>query len=367
MGEITESNYQKIKTLFEQGEFKNVINLSRSLGAEASKNVSIVKLELVSLLSIGRERQALRLFKKYKLRLDFGKEFKSLFKRFVRRDSLSHQVDQVIKSNREILGVYFSKKSPSWYVSKISTYQNIILISNSSAFSLSDDEKLLLRSLPKSLFVYLNIGNPSIADIRDQIYGPDAAELLIGGHHHVVDSASNLIFVPYKKSHFLGCLVRVNSRFQRLWYESLKIKADEANLGINFSELEEALLIDSLYPLSTFRDSNNGFRKRIPSIGWMATTFLDAVIESRCDAESRLWLAGFSLTPTYIFHVAGNLQQHDFSFEKKALDRRFSQKKVSLLGSVSCESREMNAEQHLYEYGFRGQQLSQYLRLKGLI
>ena len=84
MGEITESNYQKIKTLFEQGEFKNVINLSHSLGAEASKNVSIVKLELVSLLSIGRERQALRLFKKYKLRLNFGKEFESLFKRFVR-------------------------------------------------------------------------------------------------------------------------------------------------------------------------------------------------------------------------------------------------------------------------------------------
>ena len=145
------------------------------------------------------------------------------------------------------------------------------------------------------------------------------------------------------------------------------MKAAEANPRINISELEEALLIDSLYPLSTFRDSNQILRKRIPSIGWMALTLLDAVVESCCDPTSRLWLAGFSLTPTYIFHVAGNLQQHDFSFEKKALERRFSQQKITSLGSTSKGFKEMNAQQHLNKYGFRGQQLSKYLRNKGII
>ena len=215
--------------------------------------------------------------------------------------------------------------------------------------------------------MFILILNPSISDIRDQIYGPDAAELLIGGHHHVVDSASKLIFSPYEKSHFLGCLVRVNNRFQCLWHKSLKLKAAEANPRINISELEEALLIDSLYPLSTFRDSNQMLRKRIPSIGWMATTLLDAVVESCCDPMSRLWLAGFSLTPTYIFHVAGNLQQHDFSFEKKVLDRRYSQQNIISLGSTSKGLAEMNAQQHLNKYGFQGQQLSKYLRKKEII
>ena len=241
-------------------------------------------------------------------------------------------------------------------------FQNIVVISNSSNLSFSGKEKSLLRGLSNPLFVYLNIGNPSVADIRDEIYGSDVAELLIGGHHHVVDSDSRLIFSPHKKSFFLGCLVRVNNRFQRLWHDSLALKTAEANPGINVFELDEALLIDSLYPLSTYYDSSKVLRKRIPSIGWIATTLLDAIIESKSDATSRLWMAGFSLTPAYIFHVAGNLQQHDFSFEKKALDCRLSQKKISSLGSISLESIEMNAQQHLKKYGFQGQQLSKHMR-----
>ena len=151
-------------------------------------------------------------------------------------------------------------------------------------------------------------------------------------------------------------MARVNNRFQCLWYDDLRIRAAEANSGISITELEEALLIDSLYPLSTYRDTDKVLRKRIPSIGWMATTFLDAVIQSRCDAKSRLWLAGFSLTPSYIFNVAGNLQQHDFSFEKQALDCRLSLGRVSSIGSLSRDSREMTAEQHLHHYGVEGQQ-----------
>ena len=329
--------------------------------------VAEAKLELVSLLSEGRERKALSLLKKYGTRLDFDKDFIEIFKRYVHREKLSSQVDQVIHSSREVLEVYFAKKRASWYVDKISEYKNIIVISNSSTLSFSAKEKSLLRSLQKPLFVYLNIGNPSVASVRRQIYGSEVAELLIGGHHHVVDSESRLIFSPYAKSSFLGCLVRVNNRFQRLWYDGLAARAAKANPGINISELNESLLIDSLYPLSTYRDANRVLRKRIPSIGWIVIALLDAVLKSRCEKGSCLWLAGFSLTPAYIFNAAGNLQQHDFSFEKKALDHRFSHKNVFRLGSVSPGCRELNAAQHLQKYGFCGQQLSKYLRDKGKI
>jgi len=366
VGEIKDFHFQQFNNLFVRGQFRDLISLRKSLGG-TPPSVFIAKLELISLLSLGKERRALKLLIKYSSQFNFGDDFIALFKRFVFRDSLNAQINHTIHSNREVLEVYFSKKSTPSYIDKISRFENIVVISNNSNLLFSDKEKSLLRGLSKPLFVYLNIGNPSVADIRDEIYGSDVAELLIGGHHHVVDADSKLIFTPYDKSFFLGCLVRVNSRFQRLWHERLALKAVESNFGINFFELDEALLIDSLYPLSTYYDSANALRKRIPSIGWMALTLLDAIIQSKSGARARLWMAGFSLTPAYVFHVAGNLQQHDFSFEKQALEFRLSQKEISSLGSISSEAIEMNAQQHLERYGFQGQQLSKFMRSKSLL
>ena len=341
--------------------------LKQFLVPDAHLDAPQAKLELISLLTAGRERRALSLLKKYSSEFDFGKDFIAVFKRYVHREKLSSQVSQVIHSSREVLEVFFAKKGVSWYVDKISEYHNIVVISNSSSLSFSDEEKSLLRGLSKPLFVYLNIGNPSVASIRNEIYGSEVAELLIGGHHHVVDSESKLIFSPHESSDFVGCLVRVNNRFQRLWYESLAAKAANANPEIHISELDECLLIDSLYPLSTYRDTNNVLRKRIPSVGWIVIALLDALLKSRSEKGSRLWLAGFSLTPSYIFHAVGNLQQHDFSFEKKALEYRFACGKIFRLGSISAYCKEMNAHQHLQAHGFRGQQLSKYLRDGGQI
>jgi hypothetical protein len=343
------------------------LKLTQFLVFDAYQDVAEAKSEIISLLSEGRDRKALSLLEKYSSQFDFGEDFIEIFERYVNRGKLGFRVSQVIHSSREVLEVNFAKKRVSWYVDKISEYQNIVVISNSSSLSFSAKEKSLLKGLPKPLFVYLNIGNPSVASIRHKIYGSESAELLIGGHHHVVDSESKLIFSPYEKSCFLGCLVRVNNRFQRLWHDSLAARAAKANPGINISELDESLLIDSLYPLSTYCDTKRVLRKRIPSIGWIVIALLDAVLSSRCEKGSRLWLAGFSLTPAYIFHAAGNLQQHDFSFEKEALDYRFSRKNIFRLGSNTPDSSELNAHQHLCKYGFRGQQLSKYLRNNGKI
>ena len=362
MPSIDKLNINKLKSLFNQSYFADLFDLSQFLAPDLPPSSAAAKLELISLLSSGRERQALKLLRIYDSAFDFGKDFTSIFKRYVRRERLSSQVSQAICSSREVLEVLFEKKYTSWYIDQISTFRNIVVFSNSSALSFSDKEKSLLRELKNPLFVYLNIGNPSVASIRHEIYGSEVAELLIGGHHHVVDSESKLIFSPYEKSNFLGCLVRVNNRFQRLWYNDLAVKAAKANPGIRIAELDESLLIDSLYPLSTYRDKNRVLRKRIPSIGWIVVALFDAVLRSRCDRGSRLWLAGFSLTPAYIFNAVGNLQQHDFAFEKKALDYRFSCEKIFRLGSICPDCSEMNAYQHLQEYGFRGQQLSKYLR-----
>ena len=180
MPSIDKLNIHKLKSLFNQGYFADLVDPSRFLKPDLPSSSATAKLELISLLSLGRERQALKLLRIYDSTFDFGKDFTSIFKRYVRRERLSSQVSQVIQSSREVLEVFFEKKYTSWYVNQISTFRNIVVFSNSSALSFSDKEKSLLRELKNPLFVYLNIGNPSVASIRHEIYGSEVAELLIG-------------------------------------------------------------------------------------------------------------------------------------------------------------------------------------------
>ena len=152
MNNINQFDSKQFNFLFDQGRFEDLINLRQSLGPDVLISASIVKLELISLLTIGQERKALKLFKKYKSQLELGSDFIEIFKRYVRREELSVQVDQVILSNREVLEVSFSKKPVSWYISQISNYQNIVLISNSSTLSFSDEEKALLQESIQASF-----------------------------------------------------------------------------------------------------------------------------------------------------------------------------------------------------------------------
>ena len=109
MSGINQFDPEQFNFLFDQGRFEDLIKLRRSLGSDVFLSASIVKLELISLLTIGRERKALKLLRKYKSQLELGIDFIETFKRYVRRDELSVQVDQVIRSNREVLEVYFQR------------------------------------------------------------------------------------------------------------------------------------------------------------------------------------------------------------------------------------------------------------------
>ena len=95
--------------------------------------------------------------------------------------------------------------------------------------------------------------------------------------------------------------MRVNNRFQKLWYDELCHKATQVNPKIQFFEFEESLLIDSNYPLSTYRASDGSLKRRIPSIGWLVISLLDSISAFNSNYSPKLWLGGFSLNPGYIF------------------------------------------------------------------
>ena len=112
--------------------------------------------------------------------------------------------------SRQILGADLEKRRPeSDYLDELSGFTNVVLISNSSTLRFSEHDKDVMCAMEKPLFVYFNIGNPLLLAERESFYGSEAAELLIGGHHHVVDADSRLLFSPSEKHRFVGCLVRV--------------------------------------------------------------------------------------------------------------------------------------------------------------
>ena len=357
----------KTEALFRLGKFSELKKLCRKYRRRNFFSNKVFRLELISLLCLNKDQKAWSLFNEFDGKSVFSDDFSQLLKRYVRRKSFQPQVEPVISSTRDLLLVSFLKKESPSYVRKILDFKNIILISNSTAWRFSPGEMTALKQLEKPLFVYLNIGNPAIVSLRDQFYNDNASELLIGGHHHVVDKDSKLFFEPYSYSKFLGCIVRVNNRFQRLWYGELCRKAALVNPEIQFFEFEESLLIESSYLLSTYRASDGSLKKRIPSIGWLAISLIDSICSLDSNASSKLWLAGFSLNPSYIFRASGNLQQHDFSFEKEALEYRLSKKQFSSIGTFDFSLEELSSFAQVNRLGSERIQLSHHLRKNNLI
>ena len=359
--------YEKLDAIYRLGNYRKLIRLCRGYRSNNCFSERVSRLEIVALLVLGKEIKAWNLFKSLGGKSVFSRDFSKLLKRYIFRKSLEPQAIKVVSTTRDLLRVSFSKKTPPLYVEKILKFRNIILISNSTSWRFSPSELDLLKQLEKPLFVYLNIGNPVIASFRDQFYSECSSELLIGGHHHVVDQNSKLFFTPYSYENFLGCMVRVNNRFQKLWYDELCHKATQVNPKIQFFEFEESLLIDSNYPLSTYRASDGSLKRRIPSIGWLAISLLDSISAFNSNYSPKLWLGGFSLNPGYIFRSSGNLQQHDFPFEKQALTYRLQKNEFFSLGSFDLGLEEMSSFSQVNRLDARRVQLSYYLRKNNLI
>lgn len=362
-----ETFYEQLEAIYRSGNYNELIRLCQKYRSSNCFSERISRLEIIAHLALERESKAWNLFKSLGGKSVFSSDFSKLLKRYVFRRSFEPQVEKVVSTTRDLLRISFSKKTPPPYVKKILKFRNIILISNSTFWRFSSAEIELLKQLENPLFVYLNIGNPIIASFRNQFYNECSSELLIGGHHHVVDQSSKLFFTPYSYEKFLGCIVRVNNRFQKLWHDELSHKAALVNPKIQFFEFEESLLIDSNYPLSTYRASDGSLKKRIPSIGWLAISLLDSISAFNFNSSPKLWLGGFSLNPGYIFRASGNLQQHDFPFEKQALAYRFLKNQFSSIGSFDLSLEELSSFSQINRLDPKRVQLSYYLRRNNLI
>ena len=344
----------------------DVVRCGRWLRKQSAASAQTLQWELISLLELGREQKAARIYRRWADRLSLAPSFRSIFERFLARDVLAQSVESTLDRGRQILGAdCVRRRYQSNHLDALSGFSNVILISNNSTLSFSEHDKNAMREMEKPLFVYFNIGNPSLLGERESFYGSEACELLVGGHHHIVDAESRLLFSPSEKHRFLGCLVRVNVRFMELWYGKLRSLAQLNNGGMHFYELDELLLIDALYPLSVFVDGSGLMQRRVPTIGWIALALFDA-IRGSLNESMKIWSAGFSLSTDYIFRASG-VGLHDFPFEKEALDFRLKQGSLNRLGQLQSTEPELSTRDHLNAAGVQRQQLSQWLRQNQLI
>ena len=321
---------------------------------------------LVNLLTSGEIDLARNYYFKNKKISSLDPDFDFLISRYFDSKSLSDESKSAIAFTRDLLQVSHSKSRPPSYISVLEDFKNIIVVSNNSLLRFEKQEQFLLKNLEKPLFIYLNIGNSSICEIRNKFYNVNTKEILVGGHHHIVDSEHKLFFKPFSEKSFLGCLVRVNSRFQKLWFNELRHKAMHANPSIDFFEIKETLLIESAYPFSVYQDKNK-LKKRIPTIGWLIIALLDSISSSSVNDGPNIWLAGFSLSPSYIFQASGNMQQHDFCLEKETLKYRLLQKSFNTVGIVLSNQSEISTQQQLNASCPGRIQLSKHLRENGAI
>ena len=107
-----------------------------------------------------------------------------------------------------------------------------------------------MLSMENPLFVYFNIGNPTLCQSRKDFYSANASELVMGSYQHVVDKDHRLIFQPLIDHRFLGCWTRIEYQHHADWRNVWKAAFDRANPGVVCCELRESLLIEALCLLS---------------------------------------------------------------------------------------------------------------------
>ena len=219
-----------------------------------------------------------------------------------------------------------------------------------------------MLAMKRPLFVYFNIGNPILSHSREEFYPDSAAELLMGSYQHVVDGDHRLIFQPLKGHHFLGCWMRIERKWHADWRNLWKDAFDHANPDVMCRELKETLLIEALYPLSLASAHPGDSAKRVPTIGAIALALADALLDKPGSSLRRVWAAGFSLCPSYIFESCFGISLHDFPFEQLALESRVAKGTVQIIGSTGSALPEPGARTHLSRAGLTTEKLNRSLR-----
>ena len=127
-------------------------------------------------------------------------------------------------------------------------------------------------------------------------------------------------FNPHFEKYFLADIVAANS-----------------DVSI-FCVDEVASVVDRFYANHSFLAADG--HVPMPSLGWLAIEFFSALVgvgsnanEGEAYITGSIWLAGFDLSPSYVFESNFKCVIHDFVYEYAALNFRLANGLVGKIGS----------------------------------
>ena len=345
-----------------KGKRGRVISLCRYVISENINDPALIGHGINSLLVLAREDKARALLIKCRDCLTSVPGYVAMLDRYLQRHALFSSLEETLLELKSRL-IYDVNSCPDElsFFSELSSFTDIVLVSNSLDLSFSAKEKECMLAMEKPLFIYFNIGNPILCYSRGDFYPASASELLIGSYQHIVDENHRLIFQPLMGRRFLGCWVRIERQWHTHWRNTWKRKFNGANSSVPCRELKESLLIEALYPLSLASVHPGKLVKRIPTIGSIALALVDVLRDIPGSSVRDVWAAGFSLSPSYIFEACYGNNLHDFPFEKLALESRIANGTLKAIGSVVHSRPEVGARQHLSKAGLLVEKLNRSL------
>lgn len=353
-----------IADLIGQGSRREAIRCARSLRRRNLENADSIKAELVNLLSVSKESRAKALFSRYQNDPRLAESFRWMFERYLNRTRLLDDVTQSIQATRQALVAEIGRtRQRSTYLQALTGFSDYILVSNSNRLQFSDEDKAVLKSLDKPLFIYQNIGNPLILPIRGSLYNSQAREVVMGGFKNLYTATGEMFFQPWTTRQFLGALTRVNPKFLATWQEHLSEPVRRINQPHAIYELEENLLIDAFYPLTLF-NTNGMNQRRLCTNGWIALCLFDAITHAT-SPSAKLWSAGFSMSPSYVFESCDALYFHDYPFEKTGLELRIAEGSLTSIGSTKSDIPEASTAGHLDQAGIKSEKLVDFKKRTG--
>jgi tetratricopeptide (TPR) repeat protein len=310
---------------------------------------------ITNLIILGRAEEAREIILQAKT-LYSGKELPQLLSkldRYLKEDDLTLEVKKHIFSLRDRLHALFSKNSSCLPSFDILNHSDYILVANNSALTFNEVDCQLVKEMVSPLFIYSNLGNPSFCNLRHLFWHDGCSELLYGRTQHVATTDGRLIFKPFDPNKFLGCYF-IKEGVQH-WINSF---SDLNNSYSAFLVDDIRNIIRSGYPESLFYDSfREVVRQRAPTMGWYMVSLFDALstfavspqgveLGSKAINKPRVWTAGFTLSPSYIFEAASG-ELHDHIFERAAIEYRNKRKMTRIIGSENNLAKQFTGKYQL--------------------
>jgi len=353
-----------ISDLTSQGSRRAALRCARLLRMRGLDNSDSIKAELVNLLSLGKVSRARTLLSHYQGDPRLAETFKWMFERYLNKANLEQEAKTIIKATQQaLITSILQTKQRSNYLNKILGFTDYIIVSNSNHLRLTDSDKTILKGLEKPLYIYINIGNPLFLSNRESLYNSETKELVIGGFKNIFTAKGELFFKPWEASQFLGALTRVNPKFLATWHEHLSGPIRRINHPHAIYELDESNLIDAFYPLTLFNTSGTN-QRRLCTNGWMSISLFDAIARIT-NPVARLWSAGFSMSPSYVFESCDDLYFHDYPFEKTGIEIKFANKSLNRIGSTKSKTPEASTGAHLEQAGIKSEKLADFKKRTG--